>query len=814
MNLVKKLRLSLTMLAAAFCVQAATETVNGIDWEYEIRNEGAVVLSARYNGRELPWVQGWGGILQVPQKLGGVSAVEIGDYFMPGGHDSTLTKVVLPDTIVRIGESAFEGNNALAEINFPDGLKVLSYKSFEECGLVDITIPNGVREIPENCFRQCFALKKVYFSEGVCNVGMSAFEECSNLREVYFPSTIERISIPFVDCDNLKIVSFASGSRFVSENNVIRTKNWDEIVCVWGASSRAWNSFKIPETVRKIGDAAFIGCEKLRAIHIPSSVEEIGINPFICCYSIESITLDSANKWYKIENDLLLTKDGKKLIATAGSYKTKRRDIVVPEGVEEVGCLSLTSDMVDIRNVWMPASLKKIHDALEWGGNGGKSGEYGAMENVVFMTQDRFEVEEGACLFCDCDIDNVWFAGPVPENFDSKDWWECGNVRKIHYTPEYKNEWEAALQRIGYGRRGEVNVLEEFPTPRVNESEGILVVSSDASVYDGYLSEGNKIVGRIQAKVAKPKKGSAKVTVSIEVLGLKKVTVKGEMDVATGILTGLTKDGKTLSLKFNMNDVSGNFDGFDVAGYRDLFSSKDKVEKAEAENALAPWIGALNMKCGNGVLSVTVAKKGKVTIKGTYNGEKVSAKAQALIGEDMICIPVVYSKKSVNLAFTVWLPIDGGNAEVVGLDGAVIGKAGTLKSNAKFRIDGDICADISSAIDEIDGHKLLPDGENVAVSGKKWVVADGAKAAKVAYKKGDGLSITEGKKGAGIANASGLKLTYKSKDGSFSGSFTVYALENNKLKKHKATVSGVLINGVGYGTATIKKLGSWGILIE
>ena len=92
-------------------------------------------------------------------------------------------------------------------------------------------------------------------------------------------------------------------------------------------------------------------------------------------------------------------------------------------------------------------------------------------------------------------------------------------------------------------------------------------------------------------------------------------------------------------------------------------------------------------------------------------------------------------------------------------------------------------------------------------------MADGAKAAKVAYKKGE-LTITEGKKGDGIANASGLKLTYKSKDGSFSGSFTVYALENNKLKKHKATVTGVLINGIGYGTATIKKLGSWPIVIE
>ena len=56
--------------------------------------------------------------------------------------------------------------------------------------------------------------------------------------------------------------------------------------------------------------------------------------------------------------------------------------------------------------------------------------------------------------------------------------------------------------------------------------------------------------------------------------------------------------------------------------------------------------------------------------------------------------------------------------------------------------------------------------------------------------------------------------TYKSKDGSFSGSFTVYAIEKNKLKKHKATVTGVLIDGIGYGTATIKKIGTWAIAIK
>ena len=128
-------------------------------------------------------------------------------------------------------------------------------------------------------------------------------------------------------------------------------------------------------------------------------------------------------------------------------------------------------------------------------------------------------------------------------------------------------------------------------------------------------------------------------------------------------------------------------------------------------------------------------------------------------------------------------------------------------------VEGDILADIPSAIETVDNQVILPDGENITVSGTKWVVADGAKAAKVAYKKSV-LSITEGKKGDGIVNPSQLKLTYKAKDGSFKGSFYVYTLENGKFKKQKATVTGVLIDGVGYGTAMIKKFGSWNITIK
>ena len=359
---------------------------------------------------------------------------------------------------------------------------------------------------------------------------------------------------------------------------------------------------------------------------------------------------------------------------------------------------------------------------------------------------------------------------------------------------------------------------EPEPTPEIGEGGyGIGVIDGQipenaASVYDGYLYSGNEVAGTIQAKVAKPKNGVAKVTTAIQITGEKKVSVKGELDVESGKLEAVAKDGRELYLEFGSEGLIGEFDGYEIDGARNFFSSKDKEETKAADEMLAPWLGALNMITDGGTLSVTIAKKGKVTVKGTVDGAKVSAKAQSLIGEEWICIPVVYSKKTTNLAFTIWLPLDGGEAKVIGLDGSQIGKAGVLKDGARFSIDDNILSDIDGIV-TYDGEPILPEGESVAVSGNKWIVADGAKAAKVAYKKGV-LSIAPGKKGGEIANISGLKLSYKAKDGSFTGSFTVYALENGKLKKHKASVSGVLVNGVGRGTATIKKLGSWMVEIR
>ena len=147
--------------------------------------------------------------------------------------------------------------------------------------------------------------------------------------------------------------------------------------------------------------------------------------------------------------------------------------------------------------------------------------------------------------------------------------------------------------------------------------------------------------------------------------------------------------------------------------------------------------------------------------------------------------------------------------EVAGIEGVLAGKAGALKAGAKVKL-GDAAAKGLSALPG-GMTKYLPDGLAVSQNGTKWVVAGGAKAGKVAFVKG-GNTVDESKLGA---NPSGLKLTYKQKDGTFKGSFKAYCLEGNgKIKAYTANVTGVMIGAKGYGTATIKKVGSVAVTIE
>ena len=354
------------------------------------------------------------------------------------------------------------------------------------------------------------------------------------------------------------------------------------------------------------------------------------------------------------------------------------------------------------------------------------------------------------------------------------------------------------------------------PTPEPGEAHELYEAAAGAapavaSEYNGYLYDGDsgEMKGAIQVKVGKPgkKDGMASVKAAV-VLGAKKVTLKAKGNGKAVInRNGPTEidlvGGEACTVVLGDDGVSGTYGAYFIDGARNFFASKTKAEQAAANAVLGKWQGPVNVVWGGGSVNVAIAKKGKAKVKGTLaSGAKVSANAVFLVGEEWCAVPVAAPK--ANLAFTLWLSRDGSTAIVEGLgDDAKAGKPGVLGKDAAFHVSK--AAALWSSISGTLLTDYIPDGVEVPSKGGKWALP---KAGKVVYKNG---SVDESKLGK---NPSGLKLTYKAKDGSFKGSFKVYAVNGGKAKATTVSVTGVMVKGVGRGTATIKGKGGITVTIE
>ena len=112
-------------------------------------------------------------------------------------------------------------------------------------------------------------------------------------------------------------------------------------------SSCMWlKSLEIEGDLKSIGDDAF-ACTSLENVFIPASVNHIGNGAFRDCNSIRSFSVASENTTYKSDNDVLMSKDGKTLIAYP-AYKDAT-SYTIPSDVETIcndafeSCSRLTS---------------------------------------------------------------------------------------------------------------------------------------------------------------------------------------------------------------------------------------------------------------------------------------------------------------------------------------------------------------------------------------------------------------------------------------------------------------------------------------
>lgn len=230
---------------------------------------GEVIIPNMYNGKKVTTLgsssSGIGGLLGSNKGINATSLVSSAFE-----NNTSITSVVLPNTIEYIKDSAFSGCENLVSIYLPDSLKKIGSSVFSGCGISSIVIPSSVEEINYVKLQQILSSgndsKPLTKSIGT-NKELGDLHGGSSYKGA---DTVNYYHI-FMNCPNLISITVASGNtKYDSRNNcngIILSKTNTLIATC--------KNTVIPKTIESIAYFAFQGCKGLTSVVIPSSVESI-----------------------------------------------------------------------------------------------------------------------------------------------------------------------------------------------------------------------------------------------------------------------------------------------------------------------------------------------------------------------------------------------------------------------------------------------------------------------------------------------------------------------------------------------------------
>ena len=278
--------------------------------------------------------------VEIPSEINGITVAEIGNEVF--ADNTNIGRLVIPDSVTRLGYRMCSGCTALREVRLPAGLTVIPDEAFDGCSslqtvnfpgtlkeirsdafcgtaLTEFVAPDSLTDIWGYAFKDCADLAKVDL-KNVRDLGSGAFQNCTALQSVRLADKMTGLSDHIFDgCaslaeidmpDNPIAVSFTmlDGTAYYNdpsnwENGVLYAdgylikadKNFaslTEYAVKEGTVVIADNAFSLvgysaklkkmtlPDGLYRIGRSAFSKLSSLTDINIPDSVRSIGYAAF------------------------------------------------------------------------------------------------------------------------------------------------------------------------------------------------------------------------------------------------------------------------------------------------------------------------------------------------------------------------------------------------------------------------------------------------------------------------------------------------------------------------------------------------------
>ncbi|MDR3356445.1 MAG: leucine-rich repeat domain-containing protein [Spirochaetaceae bacterium] len=142
-----------------------------------------------------------------------------GPAYYADGPFSRVTAISFPPSLRILGESLFQGNEALTEIELPEGLVKIDYAAFAGAkNLKSVKLPSTLRTIGTYAF-QGTALESIDLPAGLDEIGSAAFYGTS-IKRVTLPASVS-VSSGFSGIKTLEYADFSKADIYGSRAKAI-----------------------------------------------------------------------------------------------------------------------------------------------------------------------------------------------------------------------------------------------------------------------------------------------------------------------------------------------------------------------------------------------------------------------------------------------------------------------------------------------------------------------------------------------------------------------------------------------------------------
>ena len=191
-----------------------------------------------------------------------------------------IEELILPTTITKINEYAFENFSELTHIELPSTLQSIGNYGFKNCTKIEnLTIPDSVTFIGFKTFDNCLSLTKI------CIRTDWKLRESRLFNEHWHLSTFE---LPYRHLDINDTVAVGEDIDYlILSSNYISLEESCFENCV------NLHTISLPSSLTSLGKNCFMNCVKLQSICVPNEILQIEENCFKNCSSLTEVRLST-----------------------------------------------------------------------------------------------------------------------------------------------------------------------------------------------------------------------------------------------------------------------------------------------------------------------------------------------------------------------------------------------------------------------------------------------------------------------------------------------------------------------------------------